>query len=114
MSLFNMLDIENITYLYEDGWDINIILDKLTINKGLCKPDVLEIEIYPMNIRDHVDYNATIAHELIHAIHPNISERVVEHQGILVAATNIEVLVYARSLFEVPSYNEIFSFNNPT
>lgn len=108
-----MLDIQNITWLYEDGWDINIKLDEPTLLKGLCIPDICNIDIYPMNIINHLDYNSTLAHELIHAAFPTLEETVAEHQGVLVAATNIEVIKYARDLFGVPSYYEIFSFNNP-
>ncbi len=54
-----------------------------------------------------MDYHATIAHELIHAVHSNILELIVEHQGILIAETYPELITLTKEMWELPHYKDL-------
>jgi len=63
-----MIKLEDICYIKQGGWKINLYVDSLnTITlKGQVYPDERTIELYLWNIVNQKDFDLTILHEFQH------------------------------------------------
>ena len=102
-----ILSVDDLIDLAYEGWEFDIDEGSRNLDKGLCCYDLLRIILYPFNCTDELDYHATIAHELIHAVHSNILELIVEHQGILIAETYPELITLTKEMWELPHYKDL-------
>jgi len=64
------------------------------------------IYLFPRFCFDNRDFDITLAHELLHATHEDAEEGYIERRAIYTVDTHIEVINYAKEIFEVKNWND--------
>lgn len=105
-----MINLEDITTLAEEGWEIKtrrkdphirVGIDDIYPIKGQCAADEKAIYIWKKNCESKEDIDTTLIHEVMHACYPELNETEVETRAIICYNEFPEVLDYIKDLFEI-------------
>lgn len=99
--------VEDIISLYEDGLDFLVLKGSPRHPRGTYDEGENLIRIYSRSVRDEDDYRITIAHEFIHAAHPDWSEVRTEMTARMLNMNHPEYIDLIMSVFYLPKYHRL-------